>query len=101
MTQQEDTASIALLEFLNAVEAGIISARQIIKQAKLGWDPNAIRWEEAQGSSGPYERSQDTNNQEFQIMLKDLKQHNGKLTRNGYFYWLFQDCTTVGRKKRP
>jgi hypothetical protein len=101
MPTQEDTASIALLEFLNAVEAGIINARQIIKQAKLGWNPNNISWQEAQGTSGPYERSKDTDNPEFQLMLKDLQAHNGKLTRNGYFYWLFQDGTTVGRKKRP
>jgi len=101
MPMQEDTASLALLEFLNAVEAGIINARQIIKQAKLGWDPNAIHWQEAQGTSGPYERSTATDNPDFQLMLKDLQAHNGKRTRNGYFYWLFQDGTTVGRKKRP
>jgi len=33
-------------------------------------------------------------------MLKDLKEHGGRLTREGYFYWVFQDQATVGRKKR-
>ena len=47
MTEKEDVASIALLEFLNAVEAGIASARQRIKEAKIGWDPDQIKWEDA------------------------------------------------------
>jgi hypothetical protein len=31
-------------------------------------------------------------------MLKDLAEHKGKLTRDGLFYWTFQNGTTVGRK---
>ncbi|MEM2107860.1 MAG: hypothetical protein QXL10_01055 [Candidatus Bathyarchaeia archaeon] len=100
MTEKEDTATIALLEFLNAVEAGIATARQHIKEAKLGWDPDQIKWEETQGASGPYQRSEDVNNPEFKLMLKDLQAHGGRLTREGWFYWLFQNGTTVGRKKR-
>jgi len=100
MTEKEDTATIALLEFLNAVEAGIASARQIIKEAKVGWDPEQIKWEDAQGTSGPYQRSEDFDNPEFKAMLKDLQAHNGKLTKEGWFYWTFQNGTTVGRKKR-
>jgi hypothetical protein len=100
MTEKEDVASIALLEFLNAVEAGIASARQIIKEAKVGWDPERIKWEQAEGQSGPYERSEDTDNPEFKAMLKDLQAHSGRLTREGWFYWVFQNGAMVGRKKR-
>jgi len=100
MTEKEDTATIALLEFLNAVEAGVASARQIIKTAKIGWDPAQIKWAQAEGTSGPYERSEDTDNPEFKAMLKDLQAHNGCLTREGWFYWAFQNGATVGRKKR-
>ena len=100
MTEKEDVASIALLEFMSAVEAGIASARQRIKEAKIGWEPDQIKWEEAQGTAGPYQRSEDANNPEFKLMLKDLAAHNGKLTRDGWFYWTFQNGTTVGRKKR-
>jgi hypothetical protein len=99
-TEKEDIASRALLEFLSAVEAGIASARQRIKEAKTGWDPNQVKWEEAQGASGPYQRSEDTNNLDFKAMLKNLQAHGGRLTREGWFYWLFQNGTTVGRKKR-
>ena len=100
MTEKEDVASIALLEFLNGVEAGIASARQRIKEAKIGWEPDQIKWEDAQGTSGPYQRSEDINNPEFKAMLKELQAHNGKLTKEGWFYWVFQNGTTVGRKKR-
>jgi hypothetical protein len=41
---------IALLEFLNAVEAGISAARQLIKEAKIGWSPDQTKWEETQGT---------------------------------------------------
>jgi len=64
------------------------------------WDPNKIKWESAEGSSGPYERSEDINNPEFKGMLRDLSDHKGRLTRDGYFYWLFKNGCTVGRKKR-
>ncbi|MEM3551875.1 MAG: hypothetical protein QXN87_01365 [Candidatus Bathyarchaeia archaeon] len=100
MTEKEDTATIALLEFLNAVEAGIASARQLIKQTKIGWDPEAIKWERAEGSAGPYQRSEDLDNSDFKAMLKDLQAHGGRLTREGWFYWVFQNGATVGRKKR-
>ena len=102
----EDLATQALLEFFNACEAGIAAAKQLIKEAKIGnnpkptWNPEKIKWEQAQGAAGPYERSQDIDNAEFKNLLKDLAAHQGKLSRNGYFYWAFQNGYTVGRKKR-
>ena len=96
----EDLALTALLNFLDAVEAGVSAAKQRIKEAKIGWNPDKIKWEDAEGSSGQYQRSEDFNNPEFKAMLKDLQAHGGKLTRNGYFYWVFKNGSTVGRKKR-
>jgi len=64
------------------------------------WNPERIKWESTQGSSGPYERSEDVNNLDFKAMLKKLREHQGKLSRDGYFYWTFQNGVTVGRKKR-
>lgn len=66
----------------------------------LQWDHSKIKWEKAEGTRGPYERSEDVNNLEFKSMLKDLAAHDGKITREGYFYWVFQNGSTVGRKKR-
>ena len=64
------------------------------------WDSTKINWEQTEGSSGPYERSEDVNNLDFKAMLKDIAAHQGKLTRDGYFYWIFKNGVTVGRKKR-
>jgi len=97
---EEDLVLEAFTDFLNAVDAGIQAARQRIKAVKVGWDPEAIKWEKAEGSKGEYERSEDVNNPEFKAMLKDLASHGGRLTEDGYFYWVFKNGTTVGRKKR-
>jgi hypothetical protein len=104
---EDDTATAALLEFLNAVEAGIAAAKHLIMEARgvaeehsWLWDPSKTKWQQTQGPSGPYERSEDVNSLDFKTMLKDLAAHQGKLSRDGYFYWTFQNGSTVGRKKR-
>lgn len=104
---QEDLATMALLEFLNAVEAGIAAAKHLIREAKgisgktaIQWDPAKIKWETTQGNKGTYERSKDTNNSDFEALLKDLAAHQGKLFKNGYFYWAFKNGATIGRKKQ-
>jgi hypothetical protein len=94
-----------LLEFLNSMEAAITLFKgQIDKnfgqKREKTWDPNKIKWDQADGKNGPYERSEDVNNSEFKTMLKDLTRHGGKLTRNGWFYWTFKNGLAVGRKKR-
>jgi len=102
-----ETALEALLEFLNAAEAGIAAAKHVISQAKgLGkWDPNKIKFVMAQGAKGPYERypgegEKAESTSDYRMMLADIKQHGGKMSRDNFFYWVFSDCGTVGRKKR-
>ncbi len=95
----------AIIELVNAFEAGIARFKQRLGEQKgvfpkSKWDPDRIMWEQAEGQSGPYERSEDVNNPEFKALLKDLSAHGGRLTRNGYFYWTFRNGSTVGRKKR-
>lgn len=69
-------------------------------EEEAGWNPSKIVWRKAEGTSGPYERSEDVNNLDFKALVKDLAAHGGKLTRDGTFYWLFKNGATVGRKKR-
>jgi len=64
------------------------------------WNPDKISWLKVQGAKGLFERSEDRDNPEFKLLLKDLANHNGKLTRDGYFYWTFKNGATVGRKRR-
>lgn len=96
----DDVALLALTDFLNAVEVGIQDARQRIKDVKVGWDPNLVLWEKAEGSRGEYERAEEVDNPEFKAMVKDLEAHQGTLTREGYFYWKFDRADVVGRKPR-
>jgi hypothetical protein len=100
------------LDMLNAVEASIVKMReQIAKlvgvaEEKLAWDPAKIKWVQVTGASGPYERypaegAKPEATEDYKNLLEDLKAHNGKLTRDGFFYWLFSgDQATVGRKPR-
>jgi len=108
MTQNEEVVLEAFVDFLNAVDAGVCAARETIKKAKGlsataqegTWNPNAIKWETKEGAKGPYEKSTDFDNLQHKAMLRDLADHDGKLRREGYFYWVFQDGNTVGRKKK-
>jgi len=69
------------------------------KEDKPSWDPSKIKWEEAEGPKGKFERSEDVNNLDFKALVKDLADHKGKLTHENSFYWLFENGVTVGRKK--
>jgi hypothetical protein len=91
----------AFIEFLNAVEAGIAAAKNLISEKKkLECDPESIKWEQTQGNRGPYERSSDINNPDFKALLKELASHEGRITQNSYFYWVFKNGSTIGRKKQ-
>jgi hypothetical protein len=93
-----------IFELINAVEDGIASFKRKLAVEKgvtaLSWNPEKIKWEQANGKNGPYERSEDVSNPEFKAMLKDLARHGDRLTREGHFYWAFNNGSTVGRKKR-
>jgi hypothetical protein len=67
---------------------------------QTSWNPDKIVWIDKTGDKGPYQISEDVNNLEFQSMLKDLADHKGKLFQDHFFYWTFQNGTTVGRKKK-
>ena len=91
--------------FLNDLEASIVEMKQQIAKLTSGeqvwtWNPEAIRWERAEGANGEYEKSVDYNSRDFKALLRDLSAHGGKLTREGFFYWLFRNGLTVGRKRR-
>jgi len=83
--------------------AGTINA--YFQKITNAFDPDNIKWVQANGFSGPYERYPAKGekvelSQDYKALLKWLKEHNGKATYQGYFYWIFQDGATRGRKKR-
>ena len=100
----EQKALEILLDFANALEAAVVNVKRQIAELSgaqsLSWNPEKIKWEQAQGSKGPFERSEDVNSADFKALLTDLVAHQGSLTRDGWFYWVFKNGATVGRKKR-
>ena len=95
----------ATFEFVNGQETEIATFKQRLGAEKgvaqmSSWKHDKISWEKAEGSSGPYERSEDLTNPEFKAMLKDLAKHGGRLTHEGWFYWVFKNGVTVGGKRR-
>jgi hypothetical protein len=81
----------------------IPEAEKAVEDRVWGWNPEAVVWVDATGPSGGYQLAAAENNQgnsDFDEMLKDLEAHGGRLTRDGVFYWRFQQKPFVGRKKR-
>lgn len=66
---------------------------------EVGYDLQRIAWQDAQGQRGPYQKTDDVNNNDYKALRKDLKEHNGKMRKHGFFLWVFQNGITVGRKK--
>ena len=57
---------------------------------------------QTEGKSGYYLKASaadNQNNPDFEALIEDLKQHDNKLTKQGYFCWLFSDNKTVGMKQ--
>ncbi|RLI00131.1 hypothetical protein DRO19_00315 [Candidatus Bathyarchaeota archaeon] len=76
-----------------------------LEKAETVFDPENIKWVQTNGFSGPYQRYPAKGEkveltQDYKALLKWLKEHNGKATYRGFFYWLFSDGATIGRKKR-
>jgi len=96
--------SEAVIDFCNAIEAAAVKLKHDLgaspQQVKYTWNPEKISWTDKQGEKGPFQISEDVNNTDFKALLQDLAAHNGKLQREGYFYWTFKNGATVGRKKR-
>jgi hypothetical protein len=64
-------------------------------------DHEQIKWIQCEGPRGPYERAEQQDTPQFQLLLNDLEQAGGKLHRDGYFCWKFNtEQPIVGRKKQ-
>jgi len=68
------------------------------------YNPENLAWNTAQGSKGPFQAypkrgEQPNKTSDYTNLLADIKQHKGKLSRAGLFYWLFENGTTIGRKE--
>lgn len=65
------------------------------------YDLEKVTWQTKTGQAGEFELADDKENRgntDFDALLADLKQKE-KMTIKPYFYWLFSDGKTIGRKK--
>jgi len=69
--------------------------------AQLPFDVSKIDWQERRGRKGMFELSEDYDNPDHKALLKFLNGlAGGCINSEGFFYWVFKDAQTVGRKKR-
>ena len=72
------------------------------KQAQPNYDVMKLVTRQTEGKSGYYLKASaedNQNNPDFEALIEDLKQHDNKLTKQGFFCWLFSDNKTVGMKQ--
>ena len=105
MTDNDDLATEALLDFLDAVEAGVAAAKQRIGTRKAV-TPHAnyddAGWSEVKGTRGVYEQVSRklAKVDVFDRLAAELKQHNGFWKHDGFSYWFHQnDDTVIDRRK--
>jgi hypothetical protein len=65
---------------------------------KSKYDLSKIKTERTEGPSGFYQKATEQDNEDYRNLVEDLKAHDGKLTRDGFWIWLFSDEKTVGMK---
>jgi len=86
-------------ERIDALLNKVGEAKGYVEAQKQTWDPKKIEWVETSGTKGLYDKASPQGTDHFKAMLADLKKHERKMTRDGFFYWVFSDSSTVGRKK--
>jgi hypothetical protein len=95
---------------LNGFEASIVKMRmQIEKLAgaqvkgspKLPFDVSKIKWQDRENEKGKFQVSEDFNSVDHRALLKFLNEHaGGCINSEGWFYWIYRNGSTIGRKKR-
>jgi len=105
MNEKKEGLAEIMVDFATALESACVNLKRyatdfVNAEEKPLWDPDKIKWTEAEGQNGKYERSEDVNSGDFKNLLKDLAAHGGRLNRLGYFYWSFSKSAVVGRKKK-
>jgi hypothetical protein len=90
-----------LRDFHNGIaEALDAFIQQKSKVVLKEYDPEKIKWEDKEGIKGPYQSTDDADNLEYKALRKDLADHKGFIMYKGFQYWVFQNGTTIGRRKK-
>lgn len=109
--KDEQVALRALLEFLNAVEDGLASAKRVIGEAKQvqGEFPeepyDALVWTDGQGAKGQYQMASalnNTNSDLYRHLDAILRKNNGRFSDKSWkhYYWLGQEGDAIFRRMK-
>lgn len=101
----EDLATMAFLEYLNGVEAGILSARRMIGDRKAVTphpNYNETGWSTVKGAKGDYQQvsRQLSKVDIFDRLQAELKAHMGFWQHDGFNYWFHQNDENVIDRRR-
>jgi len=95
----------AVAEVVGVEAPSKVAAASSKEAPQKPWDPDRIRWAEAVSAAGrPYQRYPPESGKiestaDYHGLLSELKRRGGKMEFNGYFYWLFKDGATIGRRR--
>jgi hypothetical protein len=103
----EDESQIELAR--GSVEALLdawLSGKSIVEEpkvkgsTKLPFDASKIPWIDRENEKGKFQVSEDYGNPDHKALLKFLNEAGGCVASEGWFYWIFRNGSTVGRKLR-
>ena len=99
-----------LVDAANAEESRAVSIKQQIKNMVEAQQPKPqtdgmadaeeIVFTRLMGTKGEYEKSEDFENPRFKALKTTLQAHNGTMTADGFFLWIFPDGKAIGRKRK-
>jgi hypothetical protein len=99
MCAGEATVPGAKTEQKSKKESSTVKEEATPRSIKLPFKAENISWITKTGPRGPFELSNDYNNLDHKALLEFLKTHaGGAIVSQGFYYWIFPDAKTVGRK---
>jgi hypothetical protein len=69
-------------------------------QTDMPADTEEIVFTRMMGTKGEYEKSEDFQNPRFKALKTTLQAHNGTMSADGFFLWIFPDGKAIGRKRK-
>jgi len=55
-------------------------------------------WQQQEGKKGIFELRTDVDTNEYLTLRDEILKENGKLAKEGFFYWIMQNQNGIGRK---
>jgi len=102
--QDEHDVEIAKASVEGLID-GWLTPSQLTSQAQpqtetQAYDMAKVKWEQKTGQKGPFEKTDDYNSLDYKALLRELQSHKGKMRKYGYFLWIFENGSTIGRKRK-